>query len=311
MPGAAAPPMTGMMKAKWAGVGVVVVGIVAAVAAWQGEQWLKEYIYWLTVVRGQVLTAAQERVLKPGDTFKECADCPEMVVVSAGEFMMGSPADERDRLDNEGPLHKVALAKPFAVSRFEVTFAEWDACAAHGDCDPGVKDRWGRGRQPLSAVNWYDAQHYVAWLSRVTGRPYRLLSEAEWEYAARAGSSTAYPWGDEIGTGNANCNVCGSQWDGMQTAPVGSFAGNAFGLHDMHGNVWEWVEDCYHGNYHGAPADGSPWTDSGICHVRVVRGGSWYFLPANLRSALRGWFANNDRDSNFGLRVGRTLTLDP
>jgi len=108
------PPMTGMMKG--AGAGVVVVGIVAAVAAWQGEQWLKESIYWLTVVRGQVLTAAQERVLKPGDTFKECADCPEMVVVPAGEFMMGSPADEKDRLDNEGPLHKVALAKPLAVS---------------------------------------------------------------------------------------------------------------------------------------------------------------------------------------------------
>jgi formylglycine-generating enzyme required for sulfatase activity len=231
-----------------------------------------------------------------------------MVVVPAGEFTMGSPLQEIGRSDDEGPQRTVTLARPFAVSRLELTFAEWDACVAHGDCDPRVRDSWGRGRQPATSVNWHDARRYVAWLSRVTGRPYRLLSEAEWEYAARAGTSTAYSWGDEIGERNANCNGCGSRWDAKQAAPVGSFAANAFGLHDMHGNVWEWVEDCYHTSYYSGPTDGSPWTEDGVCNVRVVRGGSWYFIPQNLRSAIRGWFAIEDRDFNFGIRVGRTLT---
>ncbi len=298
-------PMIGR-KATRAGVGVLAVGIVVVVVAWLNAHWLKETIYRLTV--SQALTATQERALKPADTFKECPDCPEMVVVPAGEFTMGSPSEERGRSDDEAPQHKVTLAKPFAVSRFELTFAEWDACVAHGDCDPRIKDSWGRGWQPATSVSWHDAQCYVAWLARVTGRPYRLLSEAEWEYAARAGTSTAYSWGDEIAEGNANCNGCGSRWDAKQAAPVGSFAANAFGLHDMHGNVWEWVEDCYHNSYSSAPTDGSPWTENGVCNVRVVRGGSWYFIPQNLRSALRGWFAIEDRDFNFGIRVGRTLT---
>ena len=162
------------------------------------------------------------------------------------------------------------------MSKFEVTFDEWDACVAYGDCDPRVSDSgWGRGRQPVINVTWDDAKRYVAWLSRMTGKPYRLLTEAEWEYAARAGTQTAYSWGDEIGKGNANCDGCGSQWDNKQTAPVGSFAANAFGLYDMHGNVWEWVEDCFHDNYEGAPDDGSAWTADGDCNSRVLRGGSW------------------------------------
>ena len=133
---------------------------------------------------------------------------------------------------------RLQFAKPFAVSKFEVTFDDWDACVAYGDCNPVVRDSgWGRGRQPVINVTWDDAQRYVAWLSRMTGRTYRLLSEAEWEYAARAGTQTAYSWGDEIGKGNANCHGCGSQWDRRQTAPVGSFAANAFGLYDMLGNV--------------------------------------------------------------------------
>ena len=173
-----------------------------------------------------MLTAAAEQALKPGDSFRECAkDCPEMVVVPAGEFMMGSPDDEKDPYDNEGPLHKVTIAKPFAVSKFEVTFDEWDACVSVGGCirasDCGTRTE---GTARSSIVSWDDAQQYVAWLSKMTGRTYRLLSEAEWEYAARAGTTTAYSWGDEIGKGNANCNGCGSEWDSRRPAPVGSFA---------------------------------------------------------------------------------------
>ena len=153
-----------------------------------------------------------------------------------------------------------------------------------------------------------DAQQYVAWISKLTGKPYRLLSEAEWEYAARAGTQTAYSWGDEIGKGNANCNGCGSQWDGRQTAPVGSFAPNAFGLYDMHGNVWEWVEDCYHDNYDGAPTDGSAWTAVGDCTYRVVRGGSWQDLPSDLRAANRHRrHSDVIQRKELGFRVVRTL----
>jgi formylglycine-generating enzyme required for sulfatase activity len=253
---------------------------------------LKEAFYWLTNVR--VLTAEAERALRPGGPpFKECSKCPEMVVVRSGEFVMGSPDDEKGRFREEGPQHKVVFSNRFAVAKFELTFEEWDAFVDHGDCDPNTKDAgWGRGRQPAINVSWDDTKTYVAWLSRITGKTYRLLSEAEWEYAARAGSQTAYPWGDGIGKGNANCNGCASQWDNKQAAPVGQFPANAFGLHDMHGNVWEWVEDCK-ANYNEAPTDGSGWTpgDCGSSRVnfsnRAVRGGSWNWLPENLRSANR------------------------
>ena len=140
----------------------------------------------------------------------------------------------------------------------------------------------------------------------MTGRPYRLLTEAEWEYAARAGTTTAYYWGDEIGKANANCNGCGSQWDNRETSPVGSFKPNAFGLYDMSGNVLQWVEDCYHDNYDDAPTDGSAWT-SGDCSRRVVRGGSWYSDPQYLRSADRFGYATDFRSGDLGFRLARTL----
>ena len=186
------------------------------------------------------LTRAQERALKPGDTFKECADCPEMIVAPAGTFLMGSPAGEG--FDDERPQHKVTIAQPFAIAKYEATFAEWDACAARGGCRTDVSDMgWGRGQRPVINVSWDDAQAYVKWFSGVTGRTYRLLSEAEYEYAARAGSQTKYAWGDEIelhGKPMANCSGCGSQWDNKQTAPVGSFPANVFELYDMVGNVF-------------------------------------------------------------------------
>jgi formylglycine-generating enzyme required for sulfatase activity len=260
-------------------------------------------------VRPHVLASEAERTLKPGASFKECAkNCPEMVVVPAGKFIMGSSASEPGRYDNEEPEHNVICAKPFAVARFDVTFDEWDACVAHGDCDPRVSDSgYGRGRQPVINVTWDDARHYAAWLSRMTGKPYRLLSEAEFEYAARAGTQEAYPWGDEIGKNNANCQDCGSRWDNSQPSPVGSFAANQFGLYDMHGNVWKWVEDCYHEDYKGAPQDGSAWVEGADCSLRVVRGGSWFTYPRNLRSADRVRLSSDLRNVSLGFRVGRTL----
>jgi formylglycine-generating enzyme required for sulfatase activity len=295
-------------------VGVLAFAIIAGLIGWLNEAYLLKGWRWFTVirpymmtqVRPHVLTADLEQALKPTDSFKECAkDCPEMVVIPAGSFMMGSPADEKGRYGNEGSQHKIVFDKPFAVSKFEVTFDDWDACVAYGDCDPGITDNsWGRGRQPVINITWEEAQRYAAWLSRMTGKNYRLLSEAEWEYAARAGSAAAYSWGDDIGKGNANCGGCGSQWDNKQTAPVGSFAPNAFGLHDMHGNVWEWVEDCYSDE---PPTDGSARTGSN-CSRRVVRGGSWYYNPRFLRSAVRFRMYANLRLDHVGIRLGRTLT---
>jgi len=258
-----------------------------------------------------VLKPEAERTLKPLARFHECLkDCPEMIVVPAGEFMMGSPVNEKGRSTNEGPQHLVTIARPFAVSMLDVTFDDWDACASVGGCplegragDAG----WGRGTRPVINVSWDDAQAYVAWLSRMTGKAYRLLSAAEWEYAARAGTTTAFYWGDEIGKENANCHSCGSRWDNLQTSPVGSFKPNGFGLYDMAGNVWQWVQDCYNADYNGAPTDGSAWT-TGDCEKRVVRGGSWGYFPVDPRSAYRYGQFTADRNYNTGFRVGRTLT---
>ena len=254
------------------------------------------------------LPLSAERALKPKDIFRECDQCPEMVVVPAGSFTMGSLASAPGRDVDESPRHSVTIAKPFAVARFPLTFDEWDACVADGGCNgykPGDQG-WGRGRRPVINVSWDNATTYVAWLSRKTGKPYRLLTEAEWEYAARAGTTTAYYWGDKIGKGNANCNGCGSQWDNVQTSPVGSFAANAFGLYDTAGNVWQWVQDCYHSNYERASTDGLAWS-TGDCNRRVVRGGSWISYPQLLRSAGRFWNTPDDRGNLLGFRVGRTL----
>ena len=289
-------------------VGILVFGMVVGLVGWWQQSYLNEFRYWFTNVRGYVLNAEAERALKPGQRFKECTNCPEMVVVPAGSFTMGSPEDELGHYDEEGPTHKVTIARPFAVSKFETTFDDWDTCFDLGGCKTKPIDQgWGRGKRPVIFVSWVDAQEYVTWLSKQTGKPYRLLTEAEWEYAARAGSDKAYFWGGEIGKLNANCDGCGTQWDQKQTAPVGSFAANAFGLHDMHGNVWEIVQDCYRGNYNGAPTDGSANTE-GDCYRRVVRGGSWISDAQYLRSAARYRNAIDDRGSqNRGFRVARTL----
>jgi formylglycine-generating enzyme required for sulfatase activity len=231
-----------------------------------------------------------------------------MVVIPAGQFIMGSPPSEAGRQADEGPQHVVNIANSFAVSKFELTFDEWDACVAGGGCATRISDSgWGRGERPAINVSWEDAQSYVSWLSRITGKPYRLLTEAEYEYAARAGTMTAYPWGDNVGPNNANCNGCGSKWDNAQTAPVGSFAANGFGLYDMMGNVFEWVQDCYHDSYNGAPANGSAWINDSTCDTRVVRGSSWSYSPRYLRAANRHSDSASSRDDDLGFRVARTL----
>jgi len=241
----------------------------------------------------------------PGAVFRDrqsdgtpCAACPELVVVPAGSFQMGSESGGLD----ERPVHRVTIAKPFAVGKFEVTFAEWDACVAAQGCQHRAEDRgWGRDSRPVLNVSWSDAQGYVAWLSRLTGQRYRLLTEAEWEYAARGGSAT-----EVQGRGNANCDGCGSEWDNKQTAPVGRFKPNGFGLYDMLGNVWEWTEDCWNDSYGGAPSDGSAWTTRN-CPVRVLRGGSWFNVPWYARSANRNRSSPSVRIFYVGFRVARTL----
>jgi formylglycine-generating enzyme required for sulfatase activity len=298
-------------------VSVLLAAIIVALVGWINQDYLKQEWRWHVVtrpymtaqIRPHVLTAAAERGLKPGNSFKECAaDCPEMIVIPAGSFLMGSPSTEGR--DDERPQHRVTIASPPAVGKFQVTFAEWDVCARYGDCDPRINDSgFGRGQQPVINVTWNDAQRYVAWLTLMTGKPYRLLSEVEYEYAARAGTQTTYPWGDDVGKNNADCTKCGSKWDNKQPAPVGSFAPNGFGLYDTAGNVWEWTDDCYHTSYDGAPTDGSPWVTPGGCNDRVVRGGAWDRESETLRSAGRGSRGNTAaRFNNRGFRVARALT---
>jgi len=244
---------------------------------------------------------------KTGESFKDCPSvCPEMVTIPSGSFTMGSPASELGRRAVEGPQHSVTIGYAFAVGKYDVTFDEWDACVADGGCG-GYKpadEGWGRGNRPVINVSWDDAQAYAQWLSKKTGKQYRLLSEAEWEYAARAGTTSVYYWGDAIGSGNADCGGCGSQWDGKQTSPVGSFQANAFGLYDMGGNVEQWTADCYD-TYAGAPSDGS--ASQRTCLQRISRGGAYYNGPQAVRAANRGGFPPDIRSQDNGFRVARTL----
>ncbi|WP_158240451.1 formylglycine-generating enzyme family protein [Telmatospirillum siberiense] len=299
------------------------------------------FVVLLTAVPTVSLTAApagaarhstvgvSEGAIRSGQVFRDCPDCPEMAAVPAGQFMMGSPLGEPGRFDSEGPRHGVSV-RAFAMSRYPVTVQEFSVFVREtgyemGPCDWPSGTSWRSAgfapKAPVVCVNWNDAQAYVSWLndkqrkrtaSTVGGEagPYRLPSEAEWEYAARAGSTTARWWGEAIGTGNAVCNGCGSSWDNRQIAPVGSFAANPFGLFDMLGNVWQWTADCWNENYAGAPADGGAWR-SGDCSKRVMRGGSWSNLPKFVRSAARNrddaTSRSHDYASYAGFRVVRNL----
>ena len=246
------------------------------------------------------------------DALKDGGEGPEMVALPAGSFRMGSPSDETGRYGDEGPVRRVTISQGIAMGRYEVTFADYDRFVSATGRESPYDKGWGRGRRPVIYVSQEDAQAYAAWLSAQTGKTYRLPSEAEWEYAARAGRTTRYSWGNEIGRNRANCDGCGSEWDNEQTSPVGSFEPNVFGLYDMHGNVWECVADCYHEDYEGAPTDGSAWTTncdnrSDGTRLAVLRGGSWYSYPRYLRAAYRGWNSPSNRDNYLGFRLVQDL----
>jgi formylglycine-generating enzyme required for sulfatase activity len=250
-----------------------------------------------------VLTAQAEQALRPGDTFKECASCPEMVVVPAGSFIMGSPKNEAGRQDHEGPQRKVTIRQPFAVGKFEITSGEWRACYGHSGCKQYPMSL-ASGRTPVTQLSWMDVKQYVAWLSRVTGKSYRLLTEAEWEYAARAGQPERFSFGDD----ETKLDEYG--WDrdnsGGSPQPVGQKKPNAFGLYDTYGNVFEWVEDCYKADYNAAPTDGLP-LFSADCSERVFRGGSYLQGAKDLRSAHRWKQPEDGRFADVGFRVARKL----
>jgi formylglycine-generating enzyme required for sulfatase activity len=261
-------------------------------------------------VEPKVIKAGAPRDLSDLAVFRDIDApwCPEMVALPLGEFLMGSPEEEEGRFSDEGPQHRVTISCRFAIGRYPVTFDEYDHfCAATGRQKP--KDRgWGRGRRPVIHVSWRDAVAYCAWLASETGQPYRLASEAEWEYAARGGTTTRYAFGDAITPKNANSSE--SKRGKSKTTEMGSYPPNAWGLYDMHGNVWEWVEDIYHDSYKSAPIDGSTWTDGegqDSSRGRVVRGGSWLNVPGLLRSARRDRNPPDGRNNRLGFRVARTL----
>jgi formylglycine-generating enzyme required for sulfatase activity len=291
-------------KPRWRRLGLGVTAVLAAVA--------------VAIVGYEALRRIRSVVEVKTEGFRDCDVCPEMVVVPAGKFKMGSPPGEEGRSDDEGPRHPVEIAKAFAVGRYEVTFEEWDACVAGGGCDGYRPDDmgWGRDRRPVINVSWRHAKAYVTWLGKKTGKPYRLLTEAEWEYAARAGTTTPFHFGATITPEQANYYGIDRYGTGprglyrQKTVPVGSFPANGFGLYDMHGNVWEWVEDVWHDSYDGAPTDGFAWTDrekQDSTRNRVYRGGSWRDEPRDLRSAARNNWPVYYTHPFQGFRVARTL----
>ncbi len=236
-----------------------------------------------------------------GNVLRDCPDCPGLVVAPAGSFEMGSATTDYDK-----PIHRVSISKAFAIGRYEVTFTEWDKCVDDGGCKQRPNDRgWGRGARPVINVSWLDAKEYVAWLSKKTGHVYRLPSEAEWEYAARAGTSTSYWWGGSVDARQANCREC-KTGQAEQTLPVGSYKPNAFGLFDTAGNAAEWVEDCWNDNYRGAPTDGSAWV-KGDCQLRVLRGGSFGSEAGYVRPTARFRYDADVPYSANGFRVVREL----
>jgi len=268
--------------------------------------------------------------------FTECPECPQMVGIPAGKFVMGSAVSEAGRFENEGPQHIVSI-KAFALGKYDVTSEEFlaflkDSGYQPQPCNALLNTQWrslGNGyaypaydeeprRWPAACLDWKDAGAFIAWLNKkvrlahpgLTKNPYRLPSEAEWEFAARAGTTTARWWGDAIGSNNADCNGCGSPWDDRELAEVDSFAPNPFGLFGMLGNVWQWTADCWHRSYVGAPSDGRPWNEPG-CAKHVLRGGSWDNVPVFIRSAARSGGENDggeyDYSSLAGFRVARDL----
>jgi len=233
---------------------------------------------------------------------RDCAACPIMIALPAGSFSMGSNSDD----PSEKPVHHVTIGAPFAIGKYEVTVEQWNACVAANACPKLTPETNANKAAPARDLSWDDAQQYVKWLSKTTGKPYRLPTEAEWEYAVRGGTTTAYWWGDQMRKGNANCKDCGEPWHKEGPEAAGSFAANPYGLYDMNGSVWEWTADCWHNSYQSAPVDGRAW-ESPSCDMRVIRGGSWREGGGYMLSATRFKYSAGVRQSQDGLRVVKDL----
>lgn len=238
--------------------------------------------------------------------FKDCSECPIMVRLPAGSFLMGDERGDR----SEKPAHRVSIPIPFSIGKYEITVGEWQACVLDRGCAQQSEKVDNSERAPIRDISWTDAQMYVNWLSQKTGDSYRLPTESEWEYAARGGTTTRYWWGDQFQTGKLSCKGCGGSWNSKFPAQVGSHAANPFGLHDMNGNVWEWVSDCWHDSYIGAPSDGSSWEKKN-CRTRVLRGGSWRNDSSYMYSATRFRYDADVRYLLNGFRVAKTLDNEP
>ncbi len=259
------------------------------------------------------------RTPESGRYFRDCKECPEMVVIPPGSFAMGDINGEGS--SNETPIRRVTIERQFAVGKFEISNVQYDACVSAGACRPPWHAyKTGKEDHPVVDISWEKAKEYVAWLTKITGKSYRLLSEAEWEYVARGGASTSRYWGDTAKfckfSNSGDLSAREYFWDLYVTkchdgqifsAPVGSYQPNDFGVYDILGNVYEWTEDCWHPDYDRAPVDGSAWVDGDECHIRVLRGGSWFTMPQDLRASFRLWFEKVDGADIFGLRVARNL----
>lgn len=276
--------------------------------------------YGAPVAQGALWLAAQvlplhipeSRKGKRGRVFRDCPDCPEMVEIGPGSVFLGSPIAEWGTLTTEGPRSLVQIEQPFAIGKFEVTFEQWDACVAAGSCKQSPSDRgWGHGRQPVINVSWNDIQEFTAWLSAKSKHTYRLPAEAEWEYAARAGATSSFWWGDATPLGKENFNGefkdTGAGFarvgNNMRTVQTGRFRPNSFGLHDIHGNVAEWTSNCWSDRL----GDKAPKQDEADCRVRTIRGGSWSSNADVLRAAYRSYGLVDIRHASLGFRLARTL----
>jgi len=233
---------------------------------------------------------------------QDCPDCPAMVELSGGSFVMGSNTTD----PSERPAHQVSIAKPFAIGKYEVTVGQWKACVEAGGCAlvPSIANV--PDNTPARDISWNDAQRYVRWLAKLTGKAYRLPTEAEWEFAARGGTTSRYWWGERMASGKANCQPCGEPWHQDAPEPVGSFAANGFGLYDVNGSVWEWVADCWNTSYRGAPSHGEVW-NSANCRVRVIRGGSWREGADYMPVTTRFKYDASVRYTQNGFRVARDV----
>jgi formylglycine-generating enzyme required for sulfatase activity len=251
-----------------------------------------------------VAPLAEKAVAHPptAGEIRDCATCPIMIAIPAGAFAMGSNTDD----PSEKPVHHVSIGAPFAIGKYPVTVEQWNACVAANACAKLTPESNTNKAAPARDLSWDDAQQYVKWLAKATGKPYRLPTEAEWEYADRAGTTTAYWWGQQMRKGNANCKDCGDPWHKEGPESVGTFAANPLGLYDMNGGVWEWTADCWHNTYQGAPVDGHAWDNPG-CEMRVIRGGSWREGGDYMLSATRFKYSAGVRQSQDGFRVVKDL----